>query len=63
MTENDSNIISRIEDVLAQGMRLLNYSYKTTEIYTHISQKTLGKIISPLDNALKTKTIYTPYGV
>lgn len=32
-------------------------SSKTTEIYTHISQKTLGKIISPLDNALQTKTI------
>jgi site-specific recombinase XerD len=32
-------------------------SSKTTEIYTHISQKTLGKIISPLDNALQIKTI------
>ena len=26
-------------------------SSKTTEIYTHISQKTLGKIVSPLDTA------------
>jgi len=28
-------------------------SSKTTEIYTHVSKKTLGKIISPLDQAFK----------
>ena len=27
-------------------------SSKTTEIYTHVSQKTLGKIVSPLDTAV-----------
>jgi integrase/recombinase XerD len=32
-------------------------SSKTTEIYTHVSQKTLGKIVSPLDKAVQqTKT-------
>ena len=33
-------------------------SSKTTEIYTHVSNKSLGKIINPLDQAvrrLKTK--------
>lgn len=25
-------------------------SSKTTEIYTHVSKKSLGKIVSPLDN-------------
>ena len=25
-------------------------SSKTTEIYTHISKKSIGKIVSPLDN-------------
>jgi integrase/recombinase XerD len=28
-------------------------SSKTTEIYTHVSKKTLGKIINPLDNAIQ----------
>lgn len=28
-------------------------SSKTTEIYTHVSNKTLGKIVSPLDQALQ----------
>lgn len=27
-------------------------SSKTTEVYTHVSQKTLGKIVSPLDSVL-----------
>jgi len=31
-------------------------SSKTTEIYTHVSSRTLGKILSPLDNALKSRT-------
>jgi site-specific recombinase XerD len=32
-------------------------SSKTTEIYTHVSKKTLGKIVNPLDNAVQqTKT-------
>lgn len=31
---------------------LVHASSKTTEIYTHVSQKTLSKIISPLDTAL-----------
>jgi integrase/recombinase XerD len=30
-------------------------SSKTTEVYTHVSQKTLGKIVSPLDTALSPK--------
>ena len=30
-----------------------HHSSKTTEIYTHISQKTLGKIQSPLDRFVK----------
>ncbi len=36
---------------------------RTTEIYTHVSQKSLGKIVSPLDHALHTKDKTTPYGV
>ncbi len=28
-------------------------SSRTTEIYTHVSKKTLGKIINPLDAALQ----------
>jgi site-specific recombinase XerD len=31
-------------------------SSKTTEVYTHVSQKTLGKIVSPLDSALSPRT-------
>lgn len=31
-------------------------SSKTTEIYTHVSRKSLGKIISPLDSAMGPKT-------
>lgn len=30
-------------------------SSKTTEIYTHVSKKLLGKIVNPLDQALRTK--------
>lgn len=30
-------------------------SSKTTEVYTHVSQKALGKIVSPLDTALNLK--------
>ena len=30
-------------------------SSKTTEIYTHVSKKQIGKIISPLDSALQSK--------
>lgn len=30
-------------------------SSKTTEIYTHVSQKTLGTIVNPLDSALQPK--------
>ena len=30
-------------------------STKTTEIYTHVSQKSLSNITSPLDNILKKK--------
>ncbi len=30
-------------------------SSKTTEIYTHVSKKSLGKIISPLDTVLSPK--------
>ena len=33
---------------------------RTTEIYTHVSQKALGKIVSPLDQALQIKTKNTP---
>lgn len=29
---------------------------RTTEIYTHVSQRSLGKIINPLDHALQTKS-------
>lgn len=36
---------------------------RTTEIYTHVSQKSLGKIVSPLDHALHTKDKTTPHGV
>ncbi len=31
-------------------------SSKTTEIYTHVSKKSLGKIVNPLDQALQLKT-------
>ncbi|MDE3057575.1 MAG: tyrosine-type recombinase/integrase [Bacteroidota bacterium] len=31
-------------------------SSKTTEIYTHVSKKSLGKIVNPLDQALQSKT-------
>jgi site-specific recombinase XerD len=35
-------------------------SSKTTEIYTHVSTRSLGRIVSPLDQALKqTRTKYT----
>ncbi len=30
-------------------------SSKTIEIYTHVSKKSLGKIINPLDQALQLK--------
>ncbi len=30
-------------------------SSKTTEIYTHVSKKSIGKIVSPLDRVLKAK--------
>ncbi len=30
-------------------------SSKTTEVYTHVSKKSIGKIVSPLDRLLKTK--------
>ncbi len=30
-------------------------SSKTTEIYTHVSKKSIGKIVSPLDRVLQTK--------
>ncbi|HRT81487.1 MAG TPA: hypothetical protein P5538_11175 [Bacteroidales bacterium] len=29
-----------------------NASSKTTEIYTHVSKKSLGKIVNPLDQAI-----------
>lgn len=31
-------------------------SSKTTEIYTHVSKKQIGKITSPLDSALQSQT-------
>ncbi len=31
-------------------------SSKTTEIYTHVSKKSLGKIVNPLDQALQSRT-------
>jgi site-specific recombinase XerD len=31
-------------------------SSKTTEIYTHVSKKSIGKIVSPLDRVLQTKS-------
>lgn len=42
-------------EVLAHEMRLRNYSPKTTEIYTHISQKRMSHVQSPLDKILRTK--------
>ncbi len=36
------------------GQEVLGHSSsKTTEIYTHVSQKTLEKIINPLDQAVQ----------
>ena len=50
--ENDRIIISDIQTLELLGHK----SLKTTEIYTHVSNKDIGKIRSPLDS-LKTGDI------
>jgi integrase len=42
--------VSFEKDFLIISQRLQHESSKTTEIYTHVSKKELGKIVNPLDD-------------